>query len=598
MHGKSFGVDAGAGARGFSRGGARGFRPCCGVCERKAGVLMAATFLLSILAGVLSVLSPCVLPLLPVIVGGSLVHRSRVRPYIIAAALTASLLLFTLLLKVSSALAGIDPVVWSIISGGLIILLGVSMLAPGVWEAVARRLHLTSLSQRMLTSATERRSALASAVLTGAALGPVFSSCSPTYSWVLASVIPVNLAEGLLYLAAYCVSLSAALLLLSIIGRRLIDRVKWAANPRGWFQRSVALLFILVGVFVATGWDKQVQAWTLEHMPTVQKIEEGALSVQENTNTSKDESTLLNASYDAPELAGIEDWINSDAITLKQLRGKVVLIDFWTYSCINCLRTQPYLNAWYERYKHDGFEIIGVHAPEFSFEKVTANVRQHVESANITYPVALDNSFRTWFAYKNHYWPAKYLIDRNGKVRYTHFGEGEYEQTEEAIRTLLQASGPLTSVEATGEKTVPFQSPETYLGTARAENFVGTPQLADGLTVYTPDTNLARNSWTLGGSWGVDAESITSVEDGASLSYRFNGAEMYLVMGGREGARVRVEVEGQPHAGGVDVGADGAVTIAGDRLYRLVKLPQPALGTTVKLTFDKGVTANAFTFGG
>lgn len=555
---------------------------------------MLLTALLSFLAGILTVLAPCVLPFLPVIVGGSLGHGSRRRPYLIAGSLVVSLLLFTMLLKASTAFLNIDPKVWAIGSGTLVILLGLAMLFPGVWARVAGALKLENTHQ-LLDKARAQRSETLGAVLTGAALGPVFSSCSPTYAWVIATVLPASPTAGMLYLGVYCIGMAGALLAISLLGRRLINRLGWAADPRGWFQRIVAVLFIFVGVFVATGWDKQVQAWAVDKFPSLTAFEEGLIPSSEQALPRRGGEGEIPNPTPAPELQGITSWVGSEPLTLAGLRGKVVLVDFWTYSCINCVRTQPYLNAWYDRYHDSGFEIIGVHAPEFAFEKVPENVAKAVAEAQIKYPVALDNDFATWRAYNNRYWPAKYLIDAEGRIRWVHFGEGNYDEAEAQIRELLGESGETAVVSDETLQHTPGQSPETYLGTARAEG--NDSGLRGGDHDYGEITDPSGpNHWTLGGSWNADGESITALGGGAQLRYRFSGRQMYLVMDGPADARVRVEVEGGITPGGADVVGE-YVTLDGAKMYRLVQLPETTGGTTVTLTFDEGVRANAFTFG-
>lgn len=237
---------------------------------------MLLSSLLSFVAGVLTVLAPCVLPFLPVIVGGSLQGR-RARPYIVAASLVLSLLVFTLLLKASTALLGIDARVWSIISGVLVMLLGVSMLFPGLWAGLSQRLRFGSGAHKLLHSAQDASNSWLSAVLTGVALGPVFSSCSPTYAWVVATVLPASPAEGMLYLTLYCVGVAGVLLLIALLGRKLVQRLRWAADPRGKFQRAIAVLFIIVGLFVATGLDKSLQTWLVANGPDLTFLEHAFL---------------------------------------------------------------------------------------------------------------------------------------------------------------------------------------------------------------------------------------------------------------------------------------------------------------------------------
>ncbi|MBV7363951.1 redoxin domain-containing protein [Actinomycetaceae bacterium TAE3-ERU4] len=565
---------------------------------------MLAIALLSILAGALTALAPCVLPFLPIIVGGSIDGNSnRKRPFIVAGSLIISLLIFTLLLKATTLLINIDPRVWAIGSGILVIVLGISMLIPDLWARVMMWTRLGNKTHDMLHNAQSQKNGTLSAILTGAALGPVFSSCSPTYAWVIATVLPAKPLAGMLYLSLYCIGLAAVLLAIALLGRSLVQKLGWAANPRGWFQRILAALFILVGIFILTGFDKKIEAVVTNWTPSLTQIEEKLLPSdgpnkpvsQSESNKESNADSLKNFGK-APELVGIKDWINSNPLQLKELRGKVVLIDFWTYSCINCQRTQPYLNTWYEKYHDKGFEIIGVHAPEFAFEKVAANVKKAVKNAGITYPVALDNDFDTWRSYSNRYWPAKYLIDKQGNVRYVHFGEGEYDKTEDAIQQLLSVQAPISQPKQKVETPSEGQSPETYLGTERANGFVGTPDLSDGVKTYKSVPSLPLDSWTLSGNWEVNGEKITARSNGAKLTYRFSAKDVYLVMGSDSPAEVKVSVEGIPQPGGKDV-HNGIVKVDSYRLYRLVSLPKLAKGLTVTIEFAKGVSANAFTFG-
>lgn len=232
--------------------------------------------LLSLLAGVLTVLAPCVLPFLPVIVGGSL-QGNKIRPYLVALALTISLFAFTLLLKASTLLLDVNPAVWTTVSGVLVILLGISMLFPSLWSTVSVKFGLDSKSHQFLDQAVHHKNGLASAILTGLALGPVFSSCSPTYGWVVATVLPVDLAKGLTYLILYCLGVAGALLAIALAGRKLIDKLRWAADPNGKFQKTIAVLFILVGIAIASGIDKQVQTYLVEHGPSLAWLENALL---------------------------------------------------------------------------------------------------------------------------------------------------------------------------------------------------------------------------------------------------------------------------------------------------------------------------------
>lgn len=312
------------------------------------------------------------------------------------------------------------------------------------------------------------------------------------------------------------------------------------------------------------------------------------------------------APYDAPEISNIVEWINTGPITIAGLKGKVVLIDFWTYSCINCIRTQPYLNAWYDKYKDLGFVIIGVHTPEFEFEKISDNVRRAVKDEQISYPVAMDNSYGTWYAFQNHYWPAKYLIDKDGKIRYAHFGEGAYDEVEERIQLLLKEAGHDLRDEIiwTPDGTIGYrgQSRETYLGYERAENFANAAELVpDQPAIYKLVTDLGDGDWSLGGVWQIAASEATAQGDANILRFKFSAKEVYLVMNGTTDMILTLSLDGKAvtasRNGGQDVSAGGRVHLDGARLYRLVSLPVFTKGVTLDISIPKGVSVNAFTFG-
>lgn len=571
---------------------------------------MPVTALLSYVAGLLTTLAPCVLPLLPVILGGSLSgeKKDRWRPYIITASLVVSLMLFTLLLKASTVLIGINPKVWTTGSGILVIVLGFFMLFPDLWTKIIGNLGIEHRSQGLLGKAYKQKNGMLSAILIGAALGPVFSSCSPTYAWVIATVLPSSTLLGMFYLSFYVLGVASALLAIALLGRRLLERIRWASDPKGWFQRGIAILFILVGIFVIAGLDKKVQTYLVEKdFLNIKLLEEKLVpenndAPKSNSNNSTSKQKFNVTAYDAPELKSITVWINSSPQTIAGLEGKVVLIDFWTYSCINCQRTQTYLNAWYEKYEDDGFVILGIHSPEFAFEKVTENVQKAVVDASIKYPVALDNDFATWKAYENRFWPAKYLIDKDGQVRYTHFGEGDYVETEGTIQALLKESGQTVSdkVESSpsSDSTINGQTPETYLGFERAERFVNTSQFVANQPVnYALASELNENEWSLGGKWQINDESSQSLEENAKLGFNFSAKEVYLVMSGPPGALVGVSVDGQDFPGGADVNKSNQVAINGARLYKIVNLDKYITDVRLNLTFPTGVTINAFTFG-
>jgi cytochrome c biogenesis protein CcdA/thiol-disulfide isomerase/thioredoxin len=572
----------------------------------------------SFLAGVLTSLAPCILPLLPVIVGSSILSdgdkkRDRLKPFIIAASLAISVIAFTLLLKVSSILIGLNPSVLTSLSGIIVIVIGIAMFFPGLWVRISGKSGFEHSSNKFLSKAF-KQSGVGGAILTGAALGPVFSSCSPVYALVLATVLPVNLALGIVYIISFALGLGLALLAIALAGRRLTSKIQWAVNPNGAFRKILAVVLIAVGLLVTTGRIQAFQVWTAEHLPFgVSALEEKLIPKSTSGVQAPSRKELIVkkqfnvTAYDAPELQGIADWINTSPLTLKQLRGKVVVIDFWTYSCINCQRTQPYLNSWYDKYHRDGLEIIGVHAPEFAFEKVPANVRKAVKDDNIKYPVALDNDFATWGAYKNQYWPAKYLIDKDGQIRYTHFGEGKYDETEKVIQTLLKESGhSVDQAVTTVDPASPNhegQTPETYLSYERGERFANANQFKADTTVhYTAAAQPGEHVWTIGGNWNVGAKQSVSTGDGSNLKIQFSAKDVYLVMSGPTDKPVTLTLNGEPvtpsAAGGEDVDDNGQVHLDGARLYKLIALPTFAQNQILDIHVPKGTTINAFTFGG
>lgn len=312
--------------------------------------------------------------------------------------------------------------------------------------------------------------------------------------------------------------------------------------------------------------------------------------------TAGGETKLPVLSNGMPEFSGIHDWLNSDPLTQESLRGKVVLIDFWTYSCINCIRTLPHLTTWYDKYERDGFVLIGVHTPEFAFEKITSNVENAIEEHGINYPVAQDNDFDTWTNYSNRYWPAHYLFDADGKLRFTHFGEGKYEETERNIVALLKEAGRAPggtitkdTPRLTGQQRT---TPELYLGYKRLEH-LGSPEelLRDEVQTYTSLTPPQVSEFYFERRWIVEGERAVAKEDGANIILRYTGSEANLVIGPPPGStgRVRISVDGE---------VTKTITIEAETLYVMYDTPGEYKEHTLKLEFlDAGTSAYAFTFG-
>jgi thiol-disulfide isomerase/thioredoxin len=315
-----------------------------------------------------------------------------------------------------------------------------------------------------------------------------------------------------------------------------------------------------------------------------------------------------------PSLERANEFINSPPLTASALRGKVILVHFWTYTCINWMRTQAYLRAWAEKYKDKGLVVIGVHTPEFSFEKNLDNVRRQVKALRVDYPVAVDSEYVIWRAFKNDVWPAQYFFDVQGRIRHSHFGEGSYEQSEMVIQRLLAESGlgssgdELVSVDARGVEAAAdwgsLKSPENYLGYRRTQNFAALQGVVrDVSRVYALPTRLRLNEWALSGDWTIKSEAVALNKPGGRIAYRFHARDVHLVMGpAAPGAsiRFRVLIDGQPPAGahGIDVDEQGNGTIAQQRLYQLIRQPKPIADRLFEIEFlEPGAEAFAFTFG-
>jgi len=324
--------------------------------------------------------------------------------------------------------------------------------------------------------------------------------------------------------------------------------------------------------------------------------------------------TSPSARTELASLGGASEWLNSKPLTAAELRGKVVLIEFWTYTCINWLRTMPYVRAWQQRYKGQGLVVIGVHSPEFPFERDLDNVRRAAREMNVGYPIAVDNDFSVWGAFDNQYWPALYLFDAQGRIRHRQFGEGEYERTERIIQQVLAESGSagvshdLVSVDGRGAEAAPdwdnLKSPENYLGNERTENFASPGGAKEGVhRVYALPARLKLNHWALSGDWTVEKGAAILNKANGRIAYRFHARDLHLVMGPAArgtSVRFRVLIDGQPAgpAHGSDVDAQGAGTVTGQRLYQLIRQPGPIVDRQFEIEFlDPGVAAFSFTFG-
>jgi cytochrome c biogenesis protein CcdA/thiol-disulfide isomerase/thioredoxin len=568
----------------------------------------------ALLAGAGTALSPCVLPVLPALLSASATGGRR-RPVGIALGLATT---FTVtIVGLASVIdgVGLGPGVTRTLAVVVLIGFGVVMLLP----PVAARLE-APLARLSRLGPRGRGDGFASGLLVGAALGFVYAPCAGP---ILAAVIAVGAASSRTIPVGLAFALGSALVLLalSLGGRALVERLRATGRGPG-LQRALAVVLILTGVAMATNLDVRFQSAIAKHLPAALVDPTHSLETSHAVSSRLDRlrgpsrfavaatgregvaGAKLPRLGVAPDFTGNQRWFNTPGgqpLSLKALRGKVVLVDFWTYTCINCLRTLPYLEAWDARYQRDGLVIVGVHSPEFPFEQDAGNVAAAIKREGIRYPVAQDNKLATWNAWGNQYWPADYLIDARGEVRDVHFGEGAYDKTEMAIRALLTEAGhpnpgamaaPRGAVHPTREST-----PETYLGLARAERF--DPPPLQGTHTYATPSKLATSHFALSGTWRENAVAATAGA-GAAIHAAIVGKDAYLVLSPpkRGAGTVAVELDGhriQASRAGADVHG-GVVRVDRQRLYHLVSSPG-AEHHVLTLRPSSGVQAYAFTFG-
>lgn len=578
------------------------------------------------LAGVATVLSPCILPVLPVVLASAL-DSSRWRPLGVVVGLVISFAFFTLALTTLVAQFNLSTDLLRLGAAVVIALFGLVLLVPALRE----RFELLTSRFAGFGGGRVGKGGFASGAAVGASLGLVWAPCAGPILASVATVVATNRisVEAVAVIAAYSVGAGTLMLLIAYGGRRAISRVRVLQRSAPALQRAFAVLMLAFALTFFLGVDRTVEAALVQSVPAAYTSALTALENQESisgalqglrggspvfSDGATDSRPVEDASVRgpasrlpilgiAPELQGITGWVNSEPTTLAALRGKVVIVDFWTYSCINCLRTLPYLNAWHEKYNDEGLVILGIHTPEFEFEKSHANVVKATLQNGIQYPVAQDNSYATWNAYNNRYWPAKYIVDAQGRVRYIHFGEGKYEETEQVIRALLAEAGaaPLEETSTTGYTVTAGRTPETYLGAARQRALASPEQFTVGqsLRFSLPDA-LPRGRFALQGDWTVEKEQALAGQ-GARLDLQFYADKVYLVLTpSAQGEKLEVTLDGQPiasAASGSDV-RDALATVTEPRLYELVDLRGQAGEHRLSLVFRQGGTgAYAFTFG-
>jgi cytochrome c biogenesis protein CcdA/thiol-disulfide isomerase/thioredoxin len=559
---------------------------------------VALLIIFGFLAGAATAISPCILPVLPVALTAGATGGRR-RPLGIVTGLAVSFTFATVALVYVISALGLPDDLLRDLAIAVLIGFGVSLMVPPLAARIEAWLSRFAGRAGVRTGGDGFWSGAA----VGASLGLVYAPCAGP---ILAGVITVSASQpftaGRLAVAlSYGIGSAAMLYLLMLGGRRLTAPL---ARRGAGFQVAMGAVMVVVALAMLGDYDVKFQNRIASDLPSFlvnpsESLEESA-AARDALADIHGGAPVLGA---APEFVGTQRWFNTPGdrpLTLRSLRGRVVLIDFWTYTCINCLRTLPYLTAWDERYRKDGLTIVGVHSPEFPFEKDAGNVEEAIRRNGIEYPVVQDNDLATWSAYGNQYWPAEYFVDARGRVRFAHFGEGEYEEKERVIRELLAEAGngpgrSKTHVSAI-EPSATVTTPETYLGAARAERFVN-PMLSPGLHDFGEPPSPPRDEFAYRGSWRISLEAATAA--GGSLDLSFGARRVYLVLSspGRP-RRMRVQLDGHPippGLAGADV-HDGVVTVTAQRLYDLVDLPRVE-HRTLRLIPEAGISGYAFTFG-
>lgn len=609
------------------------------------------------LAGMVTILLPCILPLVPVVVGVSISGRSKLRPLFTVLGMVVSFVLFTFLLLVvlnqfieladyirigtfdvlflfgigfltqSRMLRGAGGILGGLFfmqKGWLAVAVGavVGLFVMEIAGQIASRLQQTGLSVQNKTRESLGADSPVSAFIIGMTLGLVWVPCAgPALGFALTLVRDQPGLMAATALTSYALGTAVPLLLVGYGGQAAVHSVRALTKYTGIVKMVSGVLLLVTAIALQLNLFQELQVWIAEHTmygDLGTRIEEAIFKPQEEQtgdeqtqSSSSSALSMLTSSHTsmtlpklpkitrAPEFAGLGPWHNSESFTFASLKGKVVLVDFWTYSCINCIRTLPYIQGYWEKYKDtDKFVLLGVHSPEFTFEKSENNVAMAIKQHGLTYPVAQDNSFRTWSAFANKYWPAKYLIDADGYIRYTHFGEGAYEETDLAIASLLKEAGvdvsridgSLPEEQAVnGRKSI---SPETYVG-SRSWPALGNAQGEPTTSVinYTAPTNTVLNKYYLDGSWQlIDGEYQRLDSENGKILMKFQGGEINLVLGLADGvtsAEATVTIDGKETK---------TFTIDRHDLYELFKgeYGEHDMVLTLKGT---GVEAFAFTFG-
>jgi cytochrome c biogenesis protein CcdA/thiol-disulfide isomerase/thioredoxin len=593
--------------------------------------------------GVLTILSPCILPVLPFVFARS-EQKFLTNGLPMLAGMAMTFAAIATLAAVGGSWAVRVNQYGRIFALVLLTAFAATLLSPRLADWLAR--PFVALGNRLAQpSAGTGKSGLVNSLLLGVATGLLWAPCAgPILGLILtgAAISGPN-ARTTLLLFAYAAGAATSLAVALLAGGRIFALLKKSLGTGEWIRRGLGVAVLLAVVAILFGWDSTVltrlslngtnsleQSLIDKINPRNSGAAGGSMMAMSNSNMAMSNSKAdghammmsvakssgdLPVEGDIPSFAGATLWLNSPPLTPEALRGKVVMVDFWTYSCINCLRALPFVESWYEKYKDHGLVVIGVHAPEFAFEKDANNVRRAVADLKITYPVALDNDYAIWQAFNNQYWPAHYFIDAAGRIRAHHFGEGDYDESEQTIRELLVDAGQtalpppgMGPVKAVGVQAPPDeahdQSPETYVGFRRAANFASPGGFTqDQPHSYSAPAALKLNQWALGGSWTVDPEKAVLGAVPGKIVFRFYARDLHLVLGpGGDGkpVRFRVLLDGAAPAAnhGADTDSNGTGSVDRQRLYQLIRQAAAVGEHVFTIEFlDSGVQAYSFTFG-